>query len=332
MKGLGALHRVRRRQVLIGLGGVLTARTPARATRLHQLAILEGTSAEAARHYLAPFEAALRERGHHVNRDLRIVYRFADGNAGRYADLAQEIVLSDPDVIMTGSTTAALACAKLSNRVPIVSSNLTDPVGAGLISSLARPGTNVTGVTVSLDGLPAKILHLLSEVLPGPRKIGVLANANERASQRQLEEARRAAQELGLTFVVTDIGSAADFDRAFAELRQGGASAVYAPSSLLLRTEKRQFAEASLAARMPVFCNALEIAQAGALLSYGADLRENYRRAGYFVDRILRGAWPGDLPTENPTRFVCAINVGTARKLGVTVPPALFAFADEIIE
>lgn len=326
------MKSVSRRDFLAGAGGCLLNPTRAAAAHVRELAILEGTSRESASHYLAPFAAALRERGHRIDQDLRFIYRFANGDAARYAGLAAELIALNPNVILTGSTTATLACSRLTTRIPIVSSNLTDPIGAGLISSFARPGGNVTGVTVSFEGLPSKILHLLVEVLPSAQKVGVFANANERANKRQLEEVQRAADDRGIAIVSAQVRSADDFEGAFQELKQAGASAVYATSSLLLRTERMRFANAALSAQMPTFCNALEIAQAGALLSYGADLRENYRRAGYFVDRILRGARAGDLPTENPTRFVCSINMHTAKALGVALPPALFALADELIE
>ena len=321
-----------RRGLLAGAGSLLLGVELASANRLRRMAILEGTSAEAATHYLAPFEAALRERGHSVDRTLKIEYRFADGDAGRYAALAAELVASQPDVIVTGSTTATLACARLTDRIPIISSNLTDPIGAGLITSFAKPGRNVTGVTVSLDGLPSKILHLLLEVVPDARKIGVVSNVNEGAGRRQREEAEKAAAGLGLTLVAAEVRSADDFESVFLKLKQTGVSALYAPSSLLVRTERRRFADAALAASLPTFSNSVEVAQAGAMVSYGADLRENYRRTGYFVARVLAGANPADLPTENPTRFVCSINMRTAKALKVSVPPSLFALADEIIE
>lgn len=323
---------ISRRRLLAAAAGFIYSALPARAGQLRHVAVLEGTSADGSNYYLAPLEQALRERGHVVDRTFRITHRFADGDASRYPALAAELVKFQPDVIVTGSTTATLACVRLTSRIPIISCNLTDPVGAGLIASYAKPGRNVTGVTVSLDGLPSKVVQLVRDVLPELKALGVLSNASETAGRRQLEEAERAAASLGLAVIPAEVRSASDFHEAFLELKQDGAEAVYAPSSLLVRTERRLFADAALAAAMPTFCNAIEVTQAGAMVSYGADLRENYRRGGYFVARVLGGAHPADLPTENPTRFVCSINLRTAKALAVSMPPALFALADEIIE
>lgn len=321
-----------RRCFMFGAAGLSVGAQRAAANQLKHLAILEGTSADGSDYYLAPLQQALQERGYMVDRSFRITHRFADGDAARYPALAAELIGAQPDIIVTGSTTATLACVRLTSRIPIISCNLTDPVGAGLIASYAKPGRNVTGVTVSLDGLPSKVIQLVQEVLPGIKTLGVVSNSNETAGRRQREEAERAAGRLGLTLVPAEVRSASDFHGSFRKLKQDGVQAVYAPSSLLVRTERRLFADAALAAAMPTFCNAVEVTQAGAMVSYGADLRENYRRAGYFVARVLGGASPADLPTENPTRFVCSINLRTAKALAISMPPALFALADEIIE
>lgn len=322
---------VSRRDLLAGACGLLLP-TQAGASQLRHVAILEGTAEEGADYYLAPLKQALLERGYVIDRTIKITYRFAGGDAARYPALAAELLESRPDIIVTGSTTGTLACVRLTDRVPIISSNLTDPIGAGLIASYSKPGRNVTGVTVSLDGLPSKLLQLLQEVLPGAGTVGVISNANEAAGRRQREEAEAAAAKRGLALVPVEVRSADEFDAAFRKLKQTGANAVYAPSSLLVRTERKRFSDAAIAAALPTFCNAVEVTQAGAMVSYGADLRENYRRAGYFVARILGGGNPADLPTENPTRFVCSINLRTAKSLGISIPPALFALADEIIE
>lgn len=332
MKNAAKHGAVSRRDFLAGAGGVLLGSMEAAGSQLSHVVVLEGTSAEAADYYLEPLKQALRERGHVVDRTIRITYRFADGDAARYPALAAELVDSQPDIIVTGSTTATLACVRLTSRIPIISSNLTDPIRAGLIASYSKPGRNVTGVTVSLDGLPSKLLQLLLEVLPSAKTVGVISNANEAAGRRQREEADEAAAKQGLTLVPAEVRSADDFEAVFRKLKQTGVNAVYAPSSLLVRTELKRFSDTAIAAAIPTFCNAVEVTQAGAMVSYGADLRENYRRAGYFVARILAGALPADLPTENPTRFVCSINLRTAKMLGVTIPPALFALASEFIE
>lgn len=322
-----------RRKFLALFGGAAASPAAGQSGRHRPLvAILEGTSQDLAQYYLGPFEQGLREHGRIDGRTVDLVRRFADGDAARYPELAELLIRLRPAVIVTGSTTGALACRRLTTTIPIVSSNLTDPIGVGLIASLARPGGNVTGVVISLEGQPGKLLQFLLELVPGVTRIGLLANPSERANARQRQAAEGAAAGMGVTLVAVEVRSRDDFAAAFEALSQASVQAIYVPSSLLWRTERKILADRALAARLPVICNAREIVQAGALMSYGADLRENYRRCAYFVDRILKGARPADLPTENPTKFVLSINLRTARTLGLVVPPTLFALADEVLE
>lgn len=324
---------VGRREFLALFGGAAASRALARSPIQRPIvAILEGTSQDGAQYYLPHFEQALRERGRIDGQTIDLVRKFANGDAARYPALARELVELKPAVIVTGSTTGTLACRQLTTTIPIVSSNLTDPIGMGLISSFSRPGGNVTGVVISLEGQPEKLLEFLLEVIPGVTRIGVLANPNERANTRQRQAAELVAAGMGLTLVPAEVLSRTDFAAAFETLTQARVTAIYAPSSLLLRTERKSFANLALSAGLPVFCNAREIVEAGGLMSYGADLRENYRRAAYLVDRILKGTRPGDLPTENPTKFLMSINLQTAKMLGLTIPPTLLAVADEVIE
>jgi putative tryptophan/tyrosine transport system substrate-binding protein len=324
---------ISRRELIVLVGSAATLPASAQsATQRPLVAVLEGTSQDVSRYYLSHFEQALRERGRINSDTIEIVSKFADGDAARYPALAEELVRLKPAVIVTGSTTGALACRNLTSTIPIVSSNLTDPVGMGLVSSLAKPGGNVTGVVISLEGQPGKLLQFLLELKPGVTRIGVLANPNERASARQLQAAESVAAGMGLTLVVAEVRSREDFAGAFDVLSRARAEAIYVPSSLLLRNERKNFADLALAARLPAVCNAREIVEAGGLMSYGVDLRENYRRSAYFVDRILQGTPPTDLPTENPRKFFTSVNLKTARVLGIAIPPTLHAIADEMIE
>jgi putative tryptophan/tyrosine transport system substrate-binding protein len=322
-----------RRKLLTGLVSAAVLRVGAlHAAQRPVIAVLEGTSPEAARYYLNHFEQALRERDHVPGRTVEVIARYAGGDASRYSQLAGELIQLGPAVIVTGSTTGALACKRLTSSIPIVSSNLTDPVEMGLVSSLSRPGGNVTGVTVSSEGQPGKLLQFLLELKPSVTKIGVLSNPAEMASSRQVRAAESAAHEIGLMLIYATVRSPEDLREAFRVLAQGGAEAIYAPSSLLLRNERKSFAELALAGRLPSVCNAREIVEVGALMSYGVDLRENYRRAAYFVDRILRGSSVTELPIENPRRFFTSVNARTARALSIKIPATLHAIADEIIE
>ena len=323
---------IRRREFLALLGIAGCSPATAQTTSRPLVAILEGTSPDIARYYLDPFERVLREQGRIEGRTIEIVRRFAHGDAARFPSLAEQLLELRPAVIVTGSTTGAIACKRLTSTIPIVSPNLTDPVGAGLISSLARPGGNVTGIVISLDGQPGKLLELLLEFVPGAKRIGLLVNPNERANARQRQLAEGVAAGMGLTLITAGVRSKDEFAAAFEAITKADAQALYVPSSLLWRTERKGLAERALAAGLPVICNAREIVEAGALMSYGADLRENYRRSAHFVDRILKGVRPADLPTENPRKFVLSINLKTAKALSLTVPPALLALADEVIE
>ncbi len=323
---------IRRRQFLALLGTVVGCQATAQSIARPLVAILEGTSPDIARYYLEPFEQVLREQGRIEERTIEIARRFADGDAARFPALAEQLVQLRPAVIVTGSTTGAIACKRLTSTIPIVSPNLTDPVGAGLITSLARPGGNVTGIVISLDGQPGKLLELLVEFVPRAKRIGLLVNPSERANARQRQLAEGVAAGMGLTLITAEVRSRDEFATAFQSLSKADVQALYVPSSLLWRTERSELVKRALAAGLPVICNAREIAEAGALMSYGADLRENYRRAAYFVDRILKGARPADLPTENPRKFVLSINLKTAKALSLSVPPALLALADEVIE
>jgi len=327
------IKMVGRREFIAILATAAASRAMAQTTVPRPLvAVLEGTSAEVAPYYLRPFEQTLREHGHVNGQTIDFVHKFADGDASRYPALAEELIRLTPAVLVTGSTTGALACKRLTATIPIVSANLTDPIGLGLISTLARPGGNVTGVVISLEGLPGKLLQILREVVPEARRIGLLANPSERANARQRQAAERVAAGLGMTFITVPVRTRDDIASAFEEFLRARVEAIYAPSSLMLRAERQYFAERALAARLPTMCNAREIVEAGALMSYGTDLRENYRRAAHFVDRILKGRRPADLPTENPTRFVLSINLKTAKSLGLAIPPTLLASADEVIE
>src|SRR5262245_22930159 len=251
-----AIKMVGRREFIAILASAATSRAMAQ-TRVPRplVAVLEGTSSEVAPYYLRPFEQTLRQHGHVNGQTIDFVHKFADGDASRYPALAEELIRLTPAVLVTGSTTGALACKRLTATIPIVSANLTDPIGLGLISTLARPGGNVTGVVISLEGLPGKLLQILSEVVPEARRIGLLANPSERANARQRQAAEQVAAGLGMTFITVPVRTRDDIASAFEEFLRARVEAIYAPSSLMLRAERQYFAERALAARLPTMCN-----------------------------------------------------------------------------
>jgi len=248
----------------------------------------------------------------------------------RLPDLAAELVRLKVDVIVTGTNLHVAAVRRATTTIPIVMIFTADPVGAGFVASLARPGGNVTGLTADASpDLWAKYLSLLKEVVPGLSRVGVLGQV---ASQVGFAELEAASQNLGVALEVADLQRPEDIDRAFATMisqRVEALVVVVGPLTYLLRQE---IADAALKHQLPAMTNASQFAQAGLLMSYGPNVEDLYRQAATYVDKILRGASPADLPVGQPTKFEFVINMKTAKALGLEVPPSLLATADEVIE
>ena len=275
----------------------------------------------------------MRQLGYLEGRDYVFQDRYADGDFTRLSLLAEELVRLKPDVIVAAAVAAALAAKEVTASIPIVGINLTDPVGAGLVASEARPGTNVTGTIVRLEGMTGKQLEIAHDLVPGASRIGVLSNANNRFSNGvQFREAELAAANLGLSLASVDIRIAADVAAAFQKLRHEGATIVLVLADAAFLAWRRRIAAFSLALGLPSVFNFREHADAGGLISYGIDLRASYHRGAFYVDKILKGEKPADLPIEFPTKLALVINLATANALGLDVPPTLLARADEVIE
>jgi putative ABC transport system substrate-binding protein len=296
------------------------------------VAVLSSLAQAPAQPRLNAFQQGLREYRHVDGENIDLVYRFADADAARYPALAEELVRLKPDVIVATNTTGTLACKLATATIPIVSADLTDPVGLGLITSLARPGGNVTGMVVTLESLPAKLLQLLLELRPGLTKVGLFVIVGEKASAVQRQDAESAAASIGVKIVPVELRTPGEFAGTFKALAQAHVEAVLVPSSAFITNQRSEFAASALAARLPTMFNNREPVEAGGLMSYGVDLRESFRRAAYFVDRILKGTKPADLPVEIPTKFELVINLKTAKALGITIPPFIMVRADEVIE
>jgi len=280
----------------------------------------------------AAFIAGMREFGYAAGENLDIVYRFADNDYTRLSGLAQEMVELHPAVIVAAVTTATVAAAKATRTVPIVSAILNDPIREGLIASYAHPGGNVTGIMGTIEGLPGKMLEVTLELLPRVERIGFLINPENVATRAQLREIEVAAKAKGLAVDNREVRSADDFTAAFDAFAKDGVGAVLVLSDTVLISAAPRIAELALAARIPTIAAQSEEVHAGELVSYGTSAIANTRRAAYFVDKILKGDRPSDLPVEFPTKLELAINLKTARALGIAVPPALLARADEVIE
>jgi putative ABC transport system substrate-binding protein len=274
----------------------------------------------------------MRELGYIEGRDHVYQDRYADGDFTRLPLLAEELVRLKPDVIVAGAVAAALAAKRATDSIPIVGINLTDPVGAGLAASEARPGTNVTGTIVRLEGLTGKQVEIARDLMPGVSRIGVLNNVNNPASVAQLRDAEVTASKLRLRLVPVEIRTVDEVAPAFQKLLREHGTVVLVPGDAAFLAWRRRIAAFSLASRLPSVFSFREHVEAGGLISYGIDLRASYRRAAFYVDKILKGQKPADLPIEFPTKVGLVINVATATALGLSIPPILLARADEVIE
>jgi len=326
---------MRRRDFLGVLGGAAAAwPVAARAQqpgKLPTIGFLGAATASARSQWVAAFVQRLRELGWIEGRTVAIEYRWAEGRSERYAEIAAEFVRLKVDVIVTYATPPTIAAKEATAVIPIVSAVMGDPVGAGLVGSLARPGGNVTGLSNQSADLAGKQVELLREVVPGLRRLAVLANVGNPVSGVEMGEVLAAAKALGLDVVTLEIRRAEDIAPAFETLK-GRAQALYVAGDPLMITNRVRVNTFALVARLPSTYNQREYVEAGGLMSYGPNFPDLFRRAGDYVDKILRGTKAGEIPVEQPTKFDLVINMATARALGLVVPPALLARADEVIE
>jgi len=325
---------MRRREFITLLGGAaatwpLVARAQ-QASKLPTIGFLAANpSIESQR--VAAFVQRLRERGWIDRRNLVIEYRWAEGRNERYAENAAELVRLKVDVIVTIATPPTVAAKQATAVTPIVFAAASDPVGTGLVASLARPGGNVTGLSNQISDAGGKRIELLREVVPGLRRLAILANVGNPASVLDMDEAQATARTLGLDVTTSEIRQAEDISPAFDALK-GRADALYICVDPLVNTHRIRINTLALAARLPTMHGLREYVEAGGLMSYGPNLPDLLRRAADYVDKILRGAKPGEIPVEQPTKFDLIINLTTAKALGLEIPPTLLARADEVIE
>jgi putative ABC transport system substrate-binding protein len=279
------------------------------------------------------FEEGLRSLGYRVGENVVIEYRFADGEVERLPALAAELVRLGVDVIVTGFNPMTVAAMKATTTIPIVMINSIDPVGTGLVASLARPGGNVTGFAGDTGSeILGKRFELLKETLPNLSRVGILWNpdvALNRSRQTSMAETARA---LGLMLVPVEARGLDALERAFASMARERAQALVVQGDIVLGNYRGQIAEMALRNRLPAASVQRADAEAGFFLSYGADYPDQYRRSALFIDKIFKGAKPGDLPVEQPTKFELVINLKTAKALSIDVPASVLARADEVIE
>jgi len=281
-------------------------------------------------HWTNAFVRRLAELGWIDGRTVTIEYRWAEGRSERFAEIAAEFVRLKVDVIVTVGG-AALAVRQVTPTIPIVFAAATDPLGGGLVASLARPGGNMTGLSMQSSDAAGKRLDLLRELLPGLRRLAVIGNVEYPATVQEIAEARAAAGTLGLDLVVLEIRRAEDIVGTFPVLK-AGSQALYVCASPLVNANHARINTLALGARVPTMHAVRDFLGAGGFMSYGPSLPHSFRRAADYVDKILRGAKPGDLPVEQPTNFDLVFNLTTARALDLEIPDTLLARADEVIE
>jgi ABC-type uncharacterized transport system substrate-binding protein len=273
----------------------------------------------------------LRELGWTEGRTVAIEYRWGEGRSERAAEIAAEFVRLKVDVIVTSGTPQVIAAKQATSLIPIVFASAGDPVGSGLVASLARPGGNVTGLSSQMTDTAAKRLEFLREVVPGLRRLAIMVNVSNPLAVLEMVEAQAAVATLGLEVITSEIRRAEDIVPAF-EAFNGRADALYVITDPLMNTFRNRTNTLALGSRLPTMYGTREFVEAGGLMSYGSNFADQFRRAADYVDKILRGTKPGEIPVEQPTKFELVINAQTATMLGLDVPPTLLARADEVIE
>jgi putative tryptophan/tyrosine transport system substrate-binding protein len=322
---------MRRREFITLLGGATVSPLPLRAQQRRPVIGFLGTATQALwGKWVAAFEDQLREHGWIDGRTIQIIYRWAEGRPERFAEIATDFVNSNVDVIVTGGN-AVSAVRQATSTIPIIFALAIDPVGSGFVNSLSRPGGNVTGLSLQGPDLAGKRLELLREVAPGRRRLAILVNVGYPAAKEELAQVQTAARALGLESVVLEIRQAEDIAVAFEGVNDR-ADALYVIGEALVNANVAQITRLALNARLPTVSRNREYVEAGCLMSYGPNLADLFRRAGDYVDKILRGAKPGNIPVEQPTKFDLVINLTTAKTLGLTVPASFLSLANELIE
>lgn len=326
------MGRIQRRQFLLSAGALLAMPRRASAqqsTKIWQIGFISGGGYSAS--YLAALRNGMRDRGYEVGKHYVIESRFAEGRYERLPAMAADLVSRNVDVIVGSTTPATDAARRATRSIPIVMALVGDPVASGFVASLARPGGNVTGLSLANTDVSSKWLELAGIVAPGPR-IGVLADANQSTAKWHVQNIQNAAQKLGITVLVAHVPAASDIEGALASLARERITAVIIAPSGMLAFNKKQIAQSAIKLQIASIATSREYAESGVLLSYGQDYDAFVRRSAIYVDRILKGAKPGDLPVEQPIIFELVINRATARQLGLTLPKTLLLRANEIVE
>ena len=325
----------RRRFIEVIAGGLLAAPLAAegqQAGKVYRIGVLETAPMVLNAANLDAFRQGLRELGYVEGQNLVIEYRSADGRADRFPDLANELVRLKVDLIVARGTPAVTAAKNATRTIPIVMTASGDPVGRGVVSGLARPGANVTGLTSLSSDLYAKRVQLLKETIPRIRRIAVLFEMGNSASANSWPAVQQAAQSMGLRAQLLDVRKAEDLQPAFEAAITQRADALLVGFGTVMQSNVERVVDLAAKRRLPSMYPSREFVDGGGLMAYAVHFPDLYRRAATYVDKILKGAKPGDLPVEQSTKFELVINLKTAKALGLTIPPALLGRADEVIQ
>jgi len=319
---------------LLGAAAIMPRAGLAQATPRYRIGYLVFPTKDAPLgvRYLGQFLTGMRDLGYTEGQDFEMIYRFADFNADRLPPLAVELAQLKPDVLVGAATINAVALKKATDTIPIVIGALADPIELGLIKSYARPGGNVTGIMPYVKGLPTKQLEIARELVSGATQIGLLDDVTDPKAHPQRKEIEAAGQNLEIKIIPAEVRTAADIRQAYEALSTAGAEVVVVEQSSMLELARQTIAEAAAAKKLPTLYGYHEHVEVGGLISYGIDLDWCFRREAYYVDKILKGAKPADLPVEFPTTLQMWINRKTANELGLKISPTLLVRADKIIE
>jgi ABC-type uncharacterized transport system substrate-binding protein len=322
-----------RRTFLAGTGAVLLAAPligeAQQAGKIYRIGFLNPRSGQ--NEWDEAFRQTLRELGYVEGRTITIEYRWGAGNEERLAEMAAELVQLKVDIIVAAATVAIQAAKRATNTIPIVMAAVSDPVGIGIVASLSRPGGNVTGLTLMTPDLAGKRLQWLREILPKTTRVAILGGRGG-ATRLFLEQMRAAAQQTGVQLVLPEVIGAEDLPGAFTVMQRERAQALIVEVGPLTSDHRRRIVELAAQYRLPAMYEVRGFVESGGLMSYGPSIVEMYRRTAVYVDKILKGAKPADLPIEQPTKFELIINLKTAKALGLTIPPSLLGRADEVIQ
>jgi putative tryptophan/tyrosine transport system substrate-binding protein len=323
---------MKRRAFILALGGAAAWPRLATAQRVPHIGCLVTGSRESHGPFVTALRQGLGALGYVEGRDVMFDARWADGRLERLPPLADELAALKPDVVVTATAAAAVVAKKAMPTTPIVSATLSDPIALGLVASYNRPGGTVTGILFTVEGLLGKQMELARELKPSLSRVGMLVNMRNPSNIAQRRDAETTAPALGLTLTVHDVLRPEDVEAAFETLVRERSEFVLIAADPIFVTARRRLAELAIGHRLPSMYGLREFAEAGGLVTYGIHVRENWRRSAYFVDRILKGEKPADLPVEVPTKYEFIVNLKTARALGIDVSPMLLARADEVIE